>query len=56
MMNSLIAKIKERPTPKASKGVGVNSAQYFIKKIPVVLFLQTRNRDGARTEALLQKV
>ena len=54
-MNKIINKIRERPKEEP-RGKYVNAALYFIQKFNVVLFLQKRNRDGIRTQALLQKV
>ena len=54
-MNKIINKIRERPKEEP-KGKYVNAALYFIQKFNVVLFLQKKNRDGIRTQALLQKV
>ena len=54
-MDKIINKIRERPKEEP-RGKFINAALYFIQKFNVVLFLQKRNRDGIRTQALLQKV
>lgn len=54
-MDKIINKIRERPNEEP-RGKYINAALYFIQKFNVVLFLQKRNRDGIRTQALLQKV
>ena len=54
-MNKLLNKIRERP-PEEPRGKHVNTALYFVQKFNVVIFLQKKNRDGIRTQALLQKV